>query len=165
MWYLEETPGSGQDRRRLPHPSTQLRQAASCVVVVGIVGAAPPRHNCLRLEQVPDKCQRPSRDRQRCSARRVNMTSCASATFQARLDYLLALTTRPSCSALAVAQTPESLGSSSVRGAARPCQAPFVPLHPIHPIHSSASINYTCTCLGRLPRIPSRCFRPLLNAL
>jgi hypothetical protein len=168
---LEETPGSGQDRHPLPHPSTQLRQAASCVVVVAVVYLL----QYVRLQQVPDKCQRPSSDRQRCPARRVNVTGCVSAAFQPADDAPILL-----CACRGPAQTPpESLALSSqpagrlsagvLPGPARPCPALPGAVRPPAP-HSLVcncirpAISYICS-LGRLPRIPSRCFHPWLHAL
>jgi hypothetical protein len=106
---LEETPGSGQDRRPLPHPSTQLRQAASWVVVVAIVACgcslaspqlpAPP----ASARQVPTAVERspallgPPCQRDRLRQRRV------SGPPPLPIAHCL-LTTRPSCCALAVAQ-------------------------------------------------------------
>jgi hypothetical protein len=75
----------GKIAARFPTPrrSCDRRRRGSSSWLSLHVGAASPRHNCLRLHQVPGKCQRPSSDRQRCPARRVNVTGCASAAFQA----------------------------------------------------------------------------------
>jgi hypothetical protein len=170
---LQETPGSGQDRRPLPHPSTQLRQAASCVVVRRRASSSWLSSTYyVRLHQVPDKCQRPSSDRQRCPARRVNVTGCASVVFQARLHYPLPADDASIllCACRGPAQTPESLALSP-QSSVRATQCGVLP-GPARPCSSPCTHSLVCNCirpaicsLGRLPRIPSRCFHPWLHAL